>query len=103
MNCLEVRRALLAEPRRRTSEVEAHLAACARCGAVAAGLLELDDRIAEAASIPAPDALADRILLARERRPRLRYAAAAAVLITAALGVIVGTDLVDTAGVSRHG
>lgn len=96
MNCLEARRALLGEPRRRTSEVEAHLVDCAACGAVAAGMLELDDRIAEAASVPAPDALADRILLARERPPRLRYAAAAALLVTAALGVMLGRELVDT-------
>ena len=97
MNCLEARRVLLGEPRRRTSEVQAHLATCAVCGAVAAGVLDLDDRIAEAASIPAPDALADRILLARKRRPRLAYAAAAAVLIAGALGVVLGPELVDTA------
>src|SRR5688572_10822577 len=98
MNCLETRRVLLADPRRRTtSEVRAHLAACVLCSGVAAGLSELDDRIAEAASLPIPAALADRVLLGRvHRRPKLQYAAAAALFIAAALGLVLGTDIFET-------
>ena len=95
MTCLETRRILLAEPRRRTTDIDTHLATCPTCRAVAAGLTELDDRIREAAALPAPEALADRILLRRARRPRFHYAAAAAMLIAVAAGAIVGADVVD--------
>lgn len=98
MNCLETRRVLLADPRRRTtSEVLVHLATCVPCSGMAAGLSELDDRIAEAASPPIPEALADRILLGRvRRRPKLHYAAAAALFIAGALGLVIDTDLFET-------
>lgn len=99
MNCLETRRSLLAEPRRRTHDLERHLETCAGCSSVASGLTALDDRIADAASLPVPDALAERILLARKPRPKLRYyAAAAAIVLAASLGTILGTsDLIDPA------
>jgi hypothetical protein len=98
MNCFQARRALLEAPRRRTNELEDHLGGCAACRSLATDFMTLDDRIAQAAAVPAPDALADRILLNREHGPRAgrKWAVAAAVLITAALGSAVSTQIADS-------
>ena len=69
MNCFESRRALLIEPRNRSGDLGAHLASCDACTHVAERLAKLDRDVAEAASVPLPDALAERILLARQRQP----------------------------------
>ena len=65
MNCLESRRTLTADPRRRSRRLDAHLSTCGTCRNVAAGLAQLDVDIADAASVSVPEALAERILLAQ--------------------------------------
>ena len=88
MNCLEVRRALLARSLERSVEQEAHVARCAECSRLAGQLYDLDARIADAALVPVPDALADRVLLGRQTRATWRHFAAAAALVAAlALGL----------------
>lgn len=96
MNCLDSRRSLLAAPRARTPEHAAHLVECADCSRFAGRLDDLDNQLAEAALVPVPDALAERVLRQKARRPHWRYAAAAAVLLGSALA-IVGPRLWDAA------
>lgn len=97
MNCLGSRRSLLAAPRARTPEQATHLAECGDCARFASRLDELDGQIADAALIPVPDALAERVLRARTRPPlRWHYAAAAAVLLASAVAIAWPT-LWDTA------
>lgn len=96
MNCLESRRALATDPRRRPPDIDGHLSACGTCRNVAASLARLDADIAGAASIPVPDALAERILLARRGPPVWRYAAAAALVLATALATLIAADAVDT-------
>ena len=90
MNCLDVRRALFAAPRERTRPQRAHLAGCAQCARLASNVAALDGRIASAAHVSVPEALAERVLLRRQLPlawpPAVRvYAAAAVVLIAGAL------------------
>ena len=85
MNCLESRRSLLAAPRERTAQHEAHLADCAECARLARRLTDLDSRIADAALVPVPDALAHRVLRARSHRRRWPYAAAAGLLLVSVM------------------
>jgi hypothetical protein len=54
VNCLDARRALGAEPGRRTPELEAHLAACPACAEYAANLAQLDREIRRALEVPVP-------------------------------------------------
>lgn len=54
MNCLDARRALGAEPARRTPELEAHLATCPVCAEYAADLVRLDLAIRRALEVPVP-------------------------------------------------
>jgi hypothetical protein len=56
VNCLDARRALGAEPGRRTPELEAHLAACPVCAEYAADLARLDRAIRRALEVPVPAA-----------------------------------------------
>ena len=100
MNCLDSRRSLLAAPRERSAQHDAHLAECDDCARLAARLSGLDARIAEAAMVPVPDALAHRVLLARRRRPLRHYAAAAAIVIASALAV-AGPRLWDAAALGN--
>ena len=95
MNCLESRRALLAEPRRRASAVEEHLHACEPCLLMTGDLENLDRDIGAAASIRPPSGLAERILSSRGSTPSRPYAAAAAVVIASALAVVAGSQLFD--------
>lgn len=101
MNCLDTRRALLAAPHERSSEQDAHIGNCSECARLAGKLDELDARIADAALVPVPDALAERILLGRASRPRWQhYATAAAVLLALTLG-FAGPRLWDESTLSN--
>jgi Protein of unknown function (DUF3379) len=86
MNCFASRKLLLAAPRNRTPEQQAHIAECRECQQLAASVADLDQRIDEAARVPVPEALAHRIMRSRHPRPVGRYIAAASIaVITAAL------------------
>lgn len=95
MNCLQLRRELLASPRRRDAEHDTHLALCQACAALVDGIDTLDRRIHEAALVPPPDGLVDRILLKRARAPKWRLAVAAALLGVATVLASVMPDVAD--------
>ena len=98
MSCLDARRSLLAAPRERSPALADHLERCAECSRLAARLADLDGRIADAALVPVPDALAHRILRARSPRRRWPYAAAAALLAVSVLIGFAAPQLRDAAG-----
>jgi hypothetical protein len=85
MNCFEARRRLLASPRHRAADLEAHLAECAQCSRLTSQLANHDQDIAEAALVPVPDALAHRVLRARRPQPMRRYAIAALIVVASSL------------------
>lgn len=90
MNCLEFRRLLLLDPRHKGTQQEQHAAECPACARLAADAASFDAKLEEAALVPVPDALAERVLLRRKMRPAARYgtwALAASLLIAVALGV----------------
>jgi hypothetical protein len=95
MHCLESRRFLSANPRHQTSGHRAHIAQCADCARLAAALGELGRDIEEAALVPAPEALVDRVLLTRRGLRARRHAAAALLVVAAGLTVLLGSRLVD--------
>jgi hypothetical protein len=95
MNCLEARRALLADPRSRTGALDEHVVLCEACTRLTEELARLDRDIAGAASIRPPDALAERILLRRRQGPLRRYAVAATLVIGSAVAVIAGSQATD--------
>lgn len=73
MDCLEFRRRLAAEPRMREAAFIAHRDSCHMgCTEAWWRAQRLEKRIECALSIPAPDPLVDRVLLAQATRARLR-------------------------------
>ena len=88
MNCLEFRRLALGAPRELPAEAREHAAACEACRAALSRELAFDDRLHEAMRTPAPEALADRVLVAQglRRRPAWPWGLAATVVIAAAIG-----------------
>ena len=101
MNCFESRRLLLAAPRARSAEHEAHIEACPRCASLTAGLADLDLRIEKAAYVAAPEGLAHRILLARRPRPPWHYAAAAVIAFLSGVLVLTAAEVVHPPGFTR--
>lgn len=96
MNCLDYRRELAPEPRRESAEMQQHRRGCANCSAHHARALGFELALKRALTVPVPDGLAERILLAQTtgvrsghgRRRRLGwFAAAAVVLVALGLGV----------------
>lgn len=63
MTCLEFRREALADPRRLRPAAEAHRLGCPGCAEHLERLRRLDEDLREAARVPVPDGLADRVLL----------------------------------------
>lgn len=87
MNCIEFRRLILAEPRARSEEQQAHVAQCEACAGFMKEIESLDSRIEEAILVPVPESLDERVLLRRKiRAPAMRTWALAASLV-AALGL----------------
>jgi Protein of unknown function (DUF3379) len=87
MNCTDARRALGAEPDRRTPELDAHLAGCEACATYAADLVRLEALLRRALEVPVPAAGArasGRRATGSSRRP-LRRVALAASLVGAAI------------------
>lgn len=92
MNCLEFRRAVLADPRRPGAEAGEHAAVCAGCRDFLAQTLEDEVLLARALRVPVPDELHARILdrTAAVRR-RMRWGALAASLVVAgAIALAIG-------------
>ena len=81
MNCLEFRRHLASEPHSRRVDFVAHREQCGRCAEAHAQALAFEDRLGHVLAVPAPDGLADRVLLRqstvalRERRQGRRATA----------------------------
>lgn len=107
MNCLEFRRLCLAEPATQDSEFVQHKRGCARCGAFARDVNQLDKKLVTALRVDVPDNLASRIILrqsidggaiSRGQRRGI-YALVAGLLlavgITAALFLATGTPSPD--------
>ncbi len=89
MNCFEFRRLILADPRRRTEEQSEHMAHCASCAALAKEIEGFDSAIHDAASVPVPDGLAERVLLRRTMSRSARagmWALAASVVVAVGIG-----------------
>ena len=103
MNCLEFRRAALADPRRLGAEAAVHCAQCPTCKEFLAQSLELETRLAAALRVPLPEGLRARLLertAAARRRPWLALAAS----LLAALGIALAlgwprNDAVALAGI----
>ncbi|MGH8363762.1 MAG: DUF3379 family protein [Gammaproteobacteria bacterium] len=93
VTCLEVRRALGAEPRRRDTWILEHCKVCAQCAAFFKEILALDQRVERALNIEVPKDLEARIVFRAEFRPAERrraypwLAAAAAVVLAVIVGV----------------
>lgn len=88
MNCLDLRRILLADPRADSTVLRAHLGACPACRAFAAGLARDERVLQQALAVPVPQHLAERVLLStRLGGTRWRsWALAASVVMALALG-----------------
>lgn len=72
MNCLELRRILMAEPQRREGGVAEHLKDCAACANFAREMTALDVRLEAAFKVPVPEGLEARIALDGSLRNRRR-------------------------------
>lgn len=89
MNCFEFRRLMLADPRQWPEAMQQHRERCANCARLAKQMEGFETAIHEAATVPVPEALADRILLrhkpARSWLPQFEFGAwaFAAVLVLA--------------------
>jgi hypothetical protein len=88
MNCFEYRKLVLTDPRVRTPEQERHVAECAACAGFLRDSAGFEARLHDAIDVPAPEALAERVLLRRKfRRSGMRaWALAASVLVAFGLG-----------------
>ncbi|MBI4195158.1 MAG: DUF3379 family protein [Betaproteobacteria bacterium] len=92
MNCMELRRSLLVNPRLRDGDLQTHLAECAACSAFARQMESLESRIEEAARVPVPEALDERVLLRQSMRRPARFAMlalAASITLAVGLGILV--------------
>lgn len=92
MNCLEARRELAADPGRPSDALRRHVADCDTCARALWREQGFDRRLREALSVPAPDELAERLLLTQTTRHRRRHwrpvmALAASLVLALALGV----------------
>ncbi len=95
MNCLDFRREKLADPRRLSAEALAHLNDCAACRGFAAEINENEARLAAALDVPAPEGLAERVILRSKTQTRLSprlWAMAANLLIGAVLAMCVSGE-----------
>jgi hypothetical protein len=90
MNCLELRRDKLADPRRLSPESEAHGKSCPACAAFAREVDESESALDRALMAPVPEGLAERVLLHahRPRRGWRLWALAASMLLAVALGFL---------------
>lgn len=103
MNCLALRRSVLADPRRLGSEAAEHVGQCPSCKEFLAHALEAEAQLAAALRVPVPEGLRARLLdrTAAARRPRW-FALAASVLAASALALALAwprNDALALAGI----
>jgi predicted anti-sigma-YlaC factor YlaD len=88
MNCLDLRRALLADPHRLGEPETEHLRGCDACQRLAAEVAELERLVDHAMRVPVPPGLERRLFEARGHRPIAgRRALLAAAFAAATIGV----------------
>lgn len=94
MNCIEYRRRFGTEPRENASMRE-HRVVCARCSEFHASSLGFERSLREALELPAPQGLAEAILLRQttERRRRPRFPAWLAIAASTILALGLGVAL----------
>jgi hypothetical protein len=91
MNCLEFRRAVLADPRRPAAEASSHAEQCPACKEFLVHALETEVQLAAALRVLVPRGLSARLLdrMAAARRPRwLALAASLAAAVAITLGLV---------------
>jgi hypothetical protein len=92
VNCLEFRRAKLANPRDLPESARVHALNCASCAAFARSVEDGDAEILRAAAVPIPDGLSDRVLLhatGTVRPARGAWAMAAGVVLAVGLAAVM--------------
>lgn len=96
MDCLEFRRAALADPRRLPATAAAHTQGCPACRVYLERSLEDEARLVDALRVAVPQGFEER-LLARFARPRLirHIAIAAGILIVAGIAVFLAAPRPD--------
>lgn len=107
MNCIEFRRAVLADPLASEPPLAQHARECGACAAFLQGQLRLTQQLKSAMRVAPPSSLADRIIFAHIARPmrsrRLGSALAATLaFITFALGLVVYQPVSLANEVARH-
>jgi hypothetical protein len=117
MNCMEFRRAALANPLHPGHEALKHEADCPDCTHFYQALRAQEEVLYEAMNVPVPDGLADRILLRQSRGWRERFlprfvipALAASIALAIGLGFGLGRDRLQhdlaaeslAAGIAAH-
>ncbi|MEM7540759.1 MAG: DUF3379 family protein [Pseudomonadota bacterium] len=93
MSCLEIRRAVLADPKRICESAAEHLAECDGCREYVAAVRQANSSIEQAIRLPIPDGLGARILLRRsmvESRKKLAGAFGLAASIVLMFGLWFG-------------
>jgi hypothetical protein len=91
MNCVDFRRRRLTGLRAEPGEISAHAETCAECARFSSEIDTLNQQIDQAARVPVPGELIDRILLDQRLRSRRRFiglAAASAAGVAAASGFL---------------
>jgi len=87
MNCLDVRRLLLAEPKSQDPDLHQHVQQCTDCTRFAKDLIAFESDLNQASKVAIPEGLASRILLrqrmssVQNRRKRIGMAMAAVLLL----------------------
>jgi hypothetical protein len=103
MNCLEFRRAVLADPRRPGGEASSHAEQCPACKEFLMHSLEIEEQLAAALRVPVPQGLSARLLDRTVTAGRPRWLALAASLLTAvAIALALGwprSDAMALAGI----
>jgi Protein of unknown function (DUF3379) len=91
MNCLDFRREALIQPLRLGDAARRHADECPGCRAFLERQRELEAQLFDALAVPAPDGLADRVLVAQGIRRRARawpWALAATLVIAAGVAML---------------
>lgn len=88
MNCLDIRRAAMLDPRRFDGEALAHAKSCDLCGVFLADALALEDQLDDALQVSVPDGLKERAMKQALEAPRFsrRYALAAGIALALGAG-----------------